>query len=71
MAFYENQSDMFRKRAEKCKKNGDMFYAQAMSAKERGDIKKFQVLMAQAQKQYQMQKNNEAKAEEHKGKTWK
>lgn len=71
MAFYENQTDMFNKRAENCKKNGDRFYAQAMEAKERGDHTKFQEYMAQSLTQYKMQKENESKAKEHAGKTWK
>lgn len=71
MAFYENQSDMFKKRAEKCKRDGDHFYAQAMAAKESGDAEKYKELMAQAQYQYKQQKENEAKAKEHEGKTWK
>ena len=33
MAFYENQSDMFKERAEKCKRDGDRFYAQAMEGR--------------------------------------
>ena len=70
MAFYENQSDMFNKRAENCKKNGDRLYAQAMEAKERGDNAKHQECMAQSQTQYKMQKENELKAKEHDGKTW-
>ena len=71
MAFYENQSDMFKKRAEKCKRDGDRFYAQAMTAKQNGDSAKYNELMAQAQYQYKQQKENEAKAKEHTGKTWK
>jgi len=71
MAYYENQSDMFKKRAENCKKNGDRLYAKAMEAKERGDKEKYREYMAQAQTQYKMQKENEAKAKEHAGKTWK
>jgi hypothetical protein len=70
MAFYENQSDMFSKRAEKCKKDGDRYYAQAMEAKELGDKVKFQQFMAQSQNQYKIQKENEEKAKEHAGKTW-
>ena len=34
MAFYENQSDMFKQRAEKCKQDGGRLYAQAVVAKE-------------------------------------
>lgn len=71
MAYYENQSDMFKKRAEKCKRDGDSFYAQAMDAKERGGSEKYRELMAQAQYQYKQQNENEAKAKEHEGKTWK
>ena len=48
MAFYENQSDMFKQRAEKCKRDGDRLYAQAMEAKDRGDKEKHKELMAQA-----------------------
>lgn len=70
MAVYENQSDMFTKRAETCKKHGDMFYAKAMDAKARGDKEKYNEYMAQAQHQYKAQEENEAKAIEHKGKTW-
>ena len=40
MAHYENQSDMFKQRAEKCKQDGDRLYAQAMEAKDRGDKEK-------------------------------
>jgi hypothetical protein len=71
VAHYENQSDMFRQRAENCKQSGDRFYAQAMEAKERGDKEKHNEFMAQAQTQYKMQRENEAKAKEHVGKTWK
>lgn len=71
MAFYENQSDMFKQKAEKCKRDGDRFYAQAMEAKDRGDKEKHKELMAQAQYKYKQQKENEAKAKEHAGKTWK
>lgn len=71
MAFYENQSDMFKNRAEKCKRDGDRFYAQAIEFKESGDVEKHKELMAQAQYQYKQQKENEAKAKEHEGKTWK
>ena len=70
MAFYKNQSDMFQHRAENCKKNGDRFYAQAMAAKENLDTKKYQILMAQSQTQYKMQKKNEQRAEENAGKEW-
>ena len=71
MAFYENQSEMFKQRAEKCKRDGDRFYAQAMVAKENGNTEKHKELMAQAQYQYKQQKENEAKAKEHENKTWK
>lgn len=70
MAFYENQSDMFTKRAENCKKSGDMYYAKAMAAKSRGDSENYKIYMSQAQHQYKSQKENEAKAIKHKGKTW-
>lgn len=33
MAFYENQSDILKQRAEKCKRDGGCFYAQAMVTK--------------------------------------
>ena len=68
MAHYENQSDMFMKRAESCKKNGDRFYAQAKQASNKDQ---YDELMAQAQAYYQGQKENEAKAKQHAGKTWK
>lgn len=71
MAYYENQSDMFKQRAENCKKNGDRLYAKAMEAKEMGDNEKYNEYIAQSQTQYTMQKSNEAKAIEHAGKTWK
>lgn len=70
MAFYENQSDMFKQRAENCKKHGDQLYAQAMDFKEKGDTENYQKHMAQAKNQYSMQKDNEAKAKEHAGKSW-
>lgn len=70
MAYYENQSAMFKQRAETCKKKGDRLYAQAMAAKESGDKDTYNKSMAQAQTQYKMQKENEAKAKEHSGKTW-
>ena len=70
MAFYENQSHMFSKRAENCKKDGDRLYTMAMEAKERGETKKQQEYMAHSQTQYKMQKENELKAKEHDGKTW-
>lgn len=62
---------MFRKRAESNKSNGDRLYAQAKSAEERGDSAKHKQYMAQAQAQYKMQKENDAKAAQHEGKTWK
>ena len=68
MAHYENQSDMFMKRAESCKKNGDRFYAQA---KQTSNKDQYNQLMAQAQAHYQSQKENEAKAKAHSGKTFK
>lgn len=55
MAHYENQSDMFMKRAESCKKNGDRFYAQA---KQTSNKDQYNQLMAQAQAHYQSQKEN-------------
>lgn len=67
MSTYENKSDMFRKRAEKNKKDGDRLYAQAMQAKKNGDEQKYKDLMAQAQHYYKSQKENEAKAKEHEG----
>lgn len=71
MAYYENQADMFTQRAENCKKNGDRLYAKAMEEKEKGNMEKYQEYMVQSQTQYKMQKENEAKAKEHAGKTWK
>lgn len=70
MAFYENQSDMFRQRAENCKKNGDRLQAQAVSARERGNEEKYREYTDRSQAQYQMQKENEDKAKQHEGKTW-
>ena len=37
MAHYENQSDMFKQRAEKNKRDGDLYYVKSKEAKERGD----------------------------------
>ena len=71
MAHYEDQSDMFKQRAKKNKRDGDRYYAQSKEAKERGDDAAAKKYMAQAQHQYKSQKENEAKAKEHKGKTWK
>lgn len=70
MALYENQSDMFTKRAETCKRSGDAYFAKAMAAKSSGDSESYKIYMAQAQYQYKSQKDNEAKAIEHRGKTW-
>lgn len=70
MAHYENQSDMFNQRAEKNKRDGDRYYAKSKEAKERGDNIAAEKYMAQAQHHYKSQKENEAKAKEHKGKTW-
>ena len=70
MAHYKNQSDMFTKRAEKCKKDGDRFYAQAMKAKEEGNKEKSAEYMAQAQHYYKAQKENEQKAIANAGKEW-
>lgn len=70
MAFYENQSDMFRQRAENCKKNGDRLHDQATSARERGNEEKYQDYMNRSQAQYKMQKDNEEKAKQHEGKSW-
>jgi len=67
MSHYKNQSDMFKKRAEKNKKDGDIYYAKAKNAKTKEEHDKY---MAQAQYQYKSQKENELKAEEHKGKSW-
>ncbi len=70
MAHYENQSDMFKQRAEKNKRDGDRYYAQSKQAKESGDDANAQKYMAQAQHQYKSQKENESKAKEHQGKSW-
>ncbi|MDZ4201358.1 MAG: hypothetical protein U1C96_04330 [Gallionella sp.] len=70
MAHYKNQSDMFKKRAERCKGDGDRFYALAMKAKEDGDKEKSAEYMAQAKHYYKAQKDNEQKAKEHAGKEW-
>lgn len=70
MAFYENQSAMFMARAENCKKDGDRHYAQAMLAKEVGNMENYRMHMAQAQTRYRMQKDNERKAKENTGKSW-
>jgi len=70
MATYENQSDMFEKRAKKCKKNGDKYYSMAMEAKEKNDIENYKKYIAQSQHYYKSQKENEEKAKEHKGKKW-
>lgn len=70
MAHYKNQSDMFNQRAEKNKRDGDRYYAQSMAAKEKGDEQAAKKYMAQAQHQYNSQKQNESKAKEHKGKTF-
>lgn len=71
MAYYENQSDMFKQRAEACKRHGDQLYAQAMEAKERGSQEKYKEYLAQSKTQYKSQAENEEKAKEHAGKTWK
>lgn len=70
MANYENQADMFRQRAEKCKQSGDQYYAQAMKCKASDDGDNYKKYMAQAQNQYKLQKENEAKAKAHAGKSW-
>ncbi|QYK00354.1 hypothetical protein [Shewanella psychrotolerans] len=70
MGHYDNQSDMFKQRAEKNKRDGDRYYALSKSAKESGDDKAAEKYMAQAQHQYKSQKENESKAKEHEGKTW-
>lgn len=70
MAHYKDQSDMFKQRAEKNKRDGDRYYAQSKAAKEKGDDQAAQKYIAQAQHQYKSQKDNEAKAREHKGKTF-
>ncbi|MBI0158351.1 MULTISPECIES: hypothetical protein [unclassified Snodgrassella] len=70
MAFYENQSDMFKKRAENNKKQGDQYYAMAMKAKDEGNSKEYGKYFVQSQTQYKMQKENELKAKEHAGKSW-
>lgn len=70
MAVYDNQSDMFKQRAEKDKKAGDSYYAQAMDAKGRGDDKEYKSLMAKAQHYYKSQKENEEKARKNQGKSW-
>ncbi|TSA79663.1 hypothetical protein FNE76_03860 [Helicobacter mehlei] len=61
---------MFRQRAENNKKQGDRYYAQSKEAEVRGDKEAAKNYMAQAQYQYKSQKQNEAKAQEHKGKEW-
>jgi hypothetical protein len=71
MAHYENQSDMFKQRAEKNKRDGDRYYAQSKDANGRGDSEAADQYMAQAQHQYKSQKENEVRAKEHSGKTWK
>ncbi|BCD46187.1 hypothetical protein [Helicobacter suis] len=62
MAYYKNQEDMFRQRAENNKKQGDYHYAQSKEVEARGDKEAAQSHMAQAQYQYKSQKQNEAKA---------
>lgn len=70
MAHYENQSDMFGKRAENNKKNGDRYYALAMASKSSGDEEGYNKYMAQAMAQYKMMEDNKNKAKYNKGKSW-
>jgi len=71
MAFYKNQSDMFLKRAEKCKKEGDRYWAKAMEAEAKGKPKsEVESLKKQAYHYYHQEKENRKKAEESKGKSW-
>lgn len=71
MAYYENQSDMFRQRAEKCKQNADSHYAQSMQAKADGDMESHRQHMAQSKHYYKCYEENMEKAKLHEGKTWK
>jgi hypothetical protein len=72
MAYYENQEDMFLKRAEKCKKDGDRYLAMACKAEEdRKPVEEIEILKKQAFHYYNAEKENRQKAEENKGKSWK
>jgi hypothetical protein len=72
MAYYENQEEMFLKRAEKCKKDGDRYWAMALRAEAEGKPSEdVEGLKKQAWHYYSAEKENLAKAEEYKGKTWK
>lgn len=72
MAYYENQEEMFLKRAEKCKKDGDRYWAMALQAEAEGkSAEDVEQLKKQAWHYYNAEKENRAKAAENKGKTWK
>lgn len=71
MAFYENQYDMFKQRAEKCKDEADKLYAKAMNAKDAGNSEEYKKYYLQSQKKYEEAKMNEEKAEKYKDSSWK
>lgn len=70
MAFYENQSDMFLQRADSCRKSAERLEALATGARQRGDEAKYQEYMDRSEAQRTMQRQNEEKAQQHAGKTW-
>ena len=70
--YYENQEDMFLKRAASSKKSGDRYWAMAKKAEEDGKSKEeIEGLKKQAFHYYNAEKENKKKAEENKGKKWK
>ena len=72
MAYYQNQEDMFLKRAERNKKDGDQHWAKANQAEEEGKpAEEIEKLRNQARHYYYSEKENRRKAEENRGKTWK
>jgi hypothetical protein len=72
MAYYANQADMFLKRAEQCRKKGARYWAMADQAQRDGkSSEEVEILRKQAGHYYNMAKENLAKAEESRGKTWK
>ena len=71
MALNENQEAMFRSRAEKSHRDGDRYFAMSKEAQAKGNSVDAEKFMKQSQHAYQSEKENLAKAEEHKGKSWK
>lgn len=68
MKYYENPTEMFRKRAEKSKRMTDAEYSQYMNADTNSESANEHYL--KSQHHYKKAEENEKKAKENVGKTW-